>query len=85
MENQENRFADMNALGERMEGDNSDNSGQPLQGAPPHPGGGWKGMGAGKGHSKNVGSSPYWISGESFISELVDRLRKSAMWRWAVS
>ena len=38
IENQENRFADRNALGERMGGDNLDNSGQLFQGAPPQPG-----------------------------------------------
>ena len=35
IENQENRFADRNALGARMGGDNLDNSGQLLNGAPP--------------------------------------------------
>jgi hypothetical protein len=36
IENQENRSADRNALGERMGGENLDNSGQLLQGAPPN-------------------------------------------------
>ena len=85
MENQENRFADRNALGERMGETTWTTRDNFFQGAPPQPGGGWKGMGKGKGHSKNVGSPPYWISGESFISELMHRLRKSAMWRWAIS
>ena len=35
IEKQETRFADRNALGERMGGDNLDNSGQFFQGAPP--------------------------------------------------
>ena len=35
LEKQENRFADRNALGGRMGGDNLDNSGQLFQGAPP--------------------------------------------------
>ena len=42
IENQENRFADRNALGERMGGDNLDNLRQLFQGASPKPGGGWK-------------------------------------------
>ena len=33
IENKENRFADRNALGERISGDNKDNSGQLFQGA----------------------------------------------------
>ena len=45
IENHENRFADRNALGERMDGDNVDNPEKLVRGAPPKPGTDGKRMG----------------------------------------